>query len=117
MGSVEYKDNYQLQMNNWIDGRKTYTLLNKATRDWCSAMAFHIKCNNRGTTITLLYNINGSVFAGCTSVSWRSAGTYHTDPHAFLFRLNQNGMLSFDGNNTIAIYDYDSCCTTFGGEK
>lgn len=35
MGGVEYKENYQLQMNKWIDGRKTYTLLYKSTRDGC----------------------------------------------------------------------------------
>ncbi|CAC5394346.1 unnamed protein product [Mytilus coruscus] len=101
---VEFKKNDQLQMNKWIDGNKRYTLLYKG----------------RGPTVTILYNINNSVFGGYTSVSWRSAGAYHTDAYAFLFRLNQNGKwnpvkMAFSCSYNYAIYDEASYSPTFGG--
>ncbi|XP_076095598.1 interferon-induced protein 44-like [Mytilus galloprovincialis] len=116
---VELKKIDQLQMNKWIDGNKKYTLLYKATRDGCSAGAFHNKCNNKGPTVTILYNINNSVFGGYTSVSWRSAGGYHADAYAFLFRLYQNGRwipikMPFSGSNNSSIYDDASFGPTFG---
>lgn len=116
---VAFKNNDQLQMNKWIDGNKKYTLLYKATRDGCTANAFHNKCNNRGPTVTILYNINNSVFGGYTSISWRSVGAYHTDESAFLFRLYQNRKwtpvkLPLSGNKNNTIYDHANYGPTFG---
>lgn len=117
---VEFKKNDQLEMNKWIGGNKKYTLLYKATTDSCSATAFHNKCDNKGPTVTILYNVHNSVFGGYTSVSWRSAAAYHNDAYAFLFRLYQNGnripiKMPFRGNNTYSIYDEASYGPTFGG--
>ncbi|XP_071161983.1 interferon-induced protein 44-like [Mytilus edulis] len=118
--SVEFKKNDQLQMNKWIGGNKEYRLLYKATRDGCTATAFHNKCNNRGPTVTILYNTNDSVFGGYTSISWSSAGAYHVDASAFLFRLYQNRnwipvKMPFNGNNYNSIYDDATYGPTFGG--
>jgi hypothetical protein len=89
--TTELKKSDQKQMSKWIGGRHKYTLLYKISRDGCNAVAFHSNCNNKGATVTVLYNSNGSVYGGYTSISWRSAGAYGTDNKAFLFRLYQNG--------------------------
>jgi len=78
-------------MSEWIGGRHKYTLLYKISRDGCNATTFHTNCNNKGATVTVLYNSNGSVYGGYTSLSWMSAEDYGVDNKAFLFRLYQNG--------------------------
>ncbi|CAC5394351.1 unnamed protein product [Mytilus coruscus] len=113
------KKNDKLQLNKWTAGRKKYKLLYKATRDKCCASVFHDNCNNRGPTVTLLYNINNSVFGGYTSVNWRSADAYHNDDKAFLFRLYQKGkwnpVIMKVKDSRKSIYDDASYGPTFGG--
>jgi hypothetical protein len=92
--------------------------LYKISRDGCNAATFHTNCNNKGATVTVLYNSNGSVYGGYTSISWRSAGAYGTDNKAFLFRLYQNGTfkpVQFPAaGGTNAIYDVASNGPMFG---
>lgn len=115
---VEFKKNDQLQMNKWLEGDKKYTILYKASRDGCCATTFHNRCNNRGPTVTLLYNTYDSVFGGYTSVSWRSVGGYQTDVKAFLFRLynyaNWSPAKMPVRNSSYSIYDVASSGPTFG---
>ena len=117
--TVEFKKNDQVQMSRWIGERKKFTLLFKASRDECSSTAFHNKCNNKGPTVTILYNTNKSVYGGYTSVNWKSCGNYLQDAKAFLFRLYQNGVWKpvqmTVQNATQAIYDDASYGPTFGG--
>lgn len=117
--AVEFKKNDQVQMSRWIGERKKFTLLFKASRDGCSSTAFHNKCNNKGPTVTILYNTNNSVYGGYTSVNWRSYGDYLQDAKAFLFRLYQNGAwkpVQMTVKTTAkAIYDEASYGPTFGG--
>jgi len=106
-------------MSEWIGGRHIYTLLYKISRDGCNATTFHTNCNNKGATVTVLYNSNGSVYGGYTSLSWRSAGVYGVDNKAFLFRLYQNGAfkpVQFPAaGGTNAMYDQANYGPTFGG--
>ncbi|VDI11098.1 Hypothetical predicted protein [Mytilus galloprovincialis] len=109
----------QKQISEWIGGRQKYTLLFKASRDGCVATTFHSKCNNKGATVTVLYNTNGSVYGGYTSVAWRSTGAYSIDNKAFLFRLYLNGTakpvqfpVTVPGH---AINDNPNYGPTFGG--
>jgi len=117
--TVEFKKNDQVQMSKWIGGKKKFTLLFKASTDGCTSTAFHNKCNNKGPTVTILYNTNNSVYGGYTSVNWRSYGNYLEDAKAFLFRLYQNGVWKpvqmTVQNATNAIYDNASYGPTFGG--
>lgn len=69
-------------------GPKELTLLYSFTRDDADNTKFHAKCDNRGPTVTVIYNTKGSVYGGYTEKSWTSAaGTFSTDDKAFLFRL------------------------------
>lgn len=89
--AVKFKKSDQKQMNKWLNGNKQYTCLFRATRDGCNATTFHTLCNNKGPTVTIIYNTNNSVYGGYTSVSWASTEGWRTDGQAFLFRLYQNG--------------------------
>ena len=117
--AVELKRSDQKQLSQWIGGRHKYTLLFKASRDGCNGTIFHTNCNNKGPTITVLYNTSGSVYGGYTSVNWKNTNGYQTDNMAFLFRLYQNGTLKpvqFPVTNPgNAIYDYQGYGPIFGG--
>ena len=117
--TTELKKSDQKQMSEWIGGRHKYTLLYKISRDGCNATTFHTNCNNKGATVTVLYNSNGSVYGGYTSLSWRSVENYGVDNKAFLFRLYQNGTfqpVQFPAvGETNAIYDSADYGPTFGG--
>ncbi|CAC5416161.1 unnamed protein product [Mytilus coruscus] len=116
--TVEFKKEDQKQMTKWIGGRKKYKLLYKASRDGCTATAFHNTCNNKGPNVTILYNKNNFIYGGYTSLSWKSVGNYQVDTKSFLFRLYQNGNwkpVQMPVNNTQnSIYDNASYGPTFG---
>ncbi|XP_052792987.1 interferon-induced protein 44-like [Mya arenaria] len=83
------------QVEFWIGtGPKTFNLLYSITRDGCDASVFHQKCDNQGPTLTVLYNKEGSVYGGYTSVSWESPVSFvnKCDGSAFLFQLYFSGI-------------------------
>ena len=85
-GKLTDKDMDQLEQ--WIGtGPKTFTLLYAITRDGCNSTTFHQKCDNQGPTVTVLYNQQGSVYGGYTSVTWQATGSYSNDQNAFLYQL------------------------------
>ncbi|CAC5374796.1 unnamed protein product [Mytilus coruscus] len=117
--TVTFKKGDKKQINEWLGGNKRYTCLFKATRDGCDATIFHNLCNNKGPTVTIMYNTNNSVYGGYTSLSWASIGDFRGDGNAFLFRLHQNGKFKpvklSASNTTYSIYDEASYGPTFGG--
>jgi len=82
--SVEHMD----QLEEWISaGPKQFHLLYSITRDGCGPAQFHKMCDNRGPTVTVVYNTQGSVYGGYTGLPWRDSGEYKRDDQAFLFQL------------------------------
>ncbi|XP_052284905.1 interferon-induced protein 44-like isoform X2 [Dreissena polymorpha] len=90
-------DKYMDQLESWIGtGQKIFTLLYKITRDRCNATTFHQKCDNKGPTVTVLYNQQGSVYGGYASSNWTSStGAYIADSNAFLYQLKYSGSDTF----------------------
>jgi len=81
-------DEHMDQLEDWIGtGPKQFNLLYAITRDGCGPAAFLKACKDRGPTMTVLYNIHGSVFGGYTSLAWQSDNKYKSDDQAFLFQL------------------------------
>jgi hypothetical protein len=68
------------------NGRK-WELIYKALHDGFDANAFHIQCNNKGPTITIIQSDDDYLFGGYTSVAWTSSGAWAVDSNAFLFTL------------------------------
>ncbi|KAK3577663.1 hypothetical protein CHS0354_000091 [Potamilus streckersoni] len=116
-GQLSRKEKVQLEQ--WIgEEAKVFKLIYSINRDGCNPATFHQLCNNKGPTVTVLYNTDGSVFGGYTSIPWRSSNNYQADYKAFLFRLRYSGQTKYTkfpvkgGNN--AIYDHQSLGPFFG---
>ena len=81
-------DDHMDQLESFIGtGPKTFRLLYSFIRDGCGLQPFHSKCDNQGPTVTVVYNPQGSVYGGYTSLAWQSSGYYKRDDQAFLFQL------------------------------
>ena len=66
-------------------------LLFRATRDGFTSQAFHLKCDGKGNTITIIQSNLNYVLGGFASSSWNSSDGYINDQNAFLFSLRRNG--------------------------
>lgn len=84
--SVLHKD----KLDTWIgNGKKRYTLLFSAGINGCDPTTFHTNCDNKGPTVTLIYNVNGNIYGGYNRVSWMpGSGESIYDRDAFLFLLD-----------------------------
>jgi len=81
-------DDHMDQLEAFIGtGPKTFRLLYSFTRDGCGLQPFHSRCDNQGPTVTVVYNPQGSVYGGYTSLAWQSSGYWKQDDQAFLFQL------------------------------
>jgi len=58
------------------------------TQDGMNAATFHQKCDNMGSTVTVVKNIEGYIFGGYADKSWKQSGqSIHSDK-SFLFGLH-----------------------------
>lgn len=90
-------DAFKTQLEQWIGtGPKEFKLLYSISKDGCNATTFHQKCDNKGPTVTVLYNPQGSIYGGYTMMNWATGrhGNYETDATAFMFRLQINGSVA-----------------------
>jgi len=110
------------QLEAWIDsGPKTFNLLYSITRDGCDPVPFHSKCDDKGPTVTVVYNTQGSVYGGYTSLAWQSSGNYKQDDKAFLFQIlhsYQKLCRKFPSQKTTkSIYHNSEYGPSFGGDS
>ena len=108
------------QLATWIgSGPRSFSLLYSFSRDGASAPTFHRLCDNKGPTVTVLYNTAGSIYGGYSEASWNSSGSYNPNQKAFLFRLAFSGQKTNDKfpstQGTCSIYCNGSYGPTFGG--
>ncbi|KAL4224203.1 Interferon-induced protein 44-like [Mactra antiquata] len=114
------KDAAMAQLETWIGkGSKQFTLLYAITRDGCNSNTFHQLCDNKGPTVTVLYNQQGSVYGGYTNINWNNDSGYQSDAGAFLFQLkfkNKQKLNKFPSNvDGYCMYSEQSYGPTFGG--
>eukprot|EP00771_Trimastix_marina_P000673 gnl/Trimastix_PCT/1696.p1 GENE.gnl/Trimastix_PCT/1696~~gnl/Trimastix_PCT/1696.p1 ORF type:complete len:397 (+),score=56.95 gnl/Trimastix_PCT/1696:159-1193(+) len=93
VGSIVPPDAFPA-LAEWVPRHYTRAeLLYKATRDGFMTATFHTKCNNQGTTLTLIQSTNGNLFGGYTPIPWTSDGQYHVDTATFIFSLRRDGQV------------------------
>ncbi|XP_062575974.1 uncharacterized protein LOC134237848 [Saccostrea cucullata] len=82
------------QLSTFIGKSSSFELLYKISRDGCSASKFHQSCDNKGPTVTVLYNTENSVYGGFLAADWKEghSSTIISDKKAFLFTLHFNGV-------------------------
>jgi hypothetical protein len=107
---------------------KRFSLLWRGSRDGFSAREFHLRCDGRANTLTVIADTDGNVFGGFTPVKWESSapgeecGHYKGDDsgRSFLFTLrNPHGvpprkfaLKAEKKEHGICVYSAD--CAVFG---
>jgi len=90
--SKEFKQDLEEMIGK---GPKSFELLYSIVRDGCDPDIFHRKCDDKGPTVTVLYNPKGSVYGFYTSLDWKSTGGWQKDREHFLFQLQFSGNRRF----------------------
>lgn len=66
-------------------------MLYKASRDGWENEDFHKRCDDKGSTLTIIRSSVGKIFGGYASKSWKSpplGGMAKKDPNAFIFSID-----------------------------
>eukprot|EP01083_Nonionella_stella_P141336 435246_1 len=88
---MDLTDEEQKLLRKWIHegDRRTFDLLYRASEHDFSAATFHEKCDNRGSTLTLVQSEQGYIYGGYTDVCWQSSGgwKYDTNRRTCVFLL------------------------------
>lgn len=80
-------ENEEDKLVSWIGKQCQFELLYKLSQNGLSARTFHQLCDDKGPTVTVLYNTIGNVFGGYLSQSWNSSNVLIKDDNAFVFKL------------------------------
>jgi hypothetical protein len=105
---------------------KRFNLLWRGSRDGFTVGEFHLRCDGRANTLTLISDTKGNIFGGFTPVKWESpaSGKWKGDDslRSFLFTLrNPHGVpprkfaLKAE-RKEYAIWCYSKYCVVFGGD-
>ncbi|KAL7531111.1 hypothetical protein ACHAWF_003633 [Thalassiosira exigua] len=97
-----------------------FDLLYRSSRDGLSGADFHSKCNNQGSTLTVIETTDGYVLGGYTNTPWTGDGSYKAANKAFLFVLSGSDVtrphkMKLKSNGYNAVYDHSEYGPTFGG--
>ncbi len=99
--------------------KKSFSLLWRGSRDGFDAAAFHLLCDGKANTVTVIKNTGGLIFGGFTSIPWSSSKhIFKTDRTAFLFSLTNTSNTPLKLNVKSpkkAVYHSLDCGPTFGG--
>ena len=92
-----------------------WKLLYRASKDGFSSDAFHEKCDNRNSTVTIIKSTVGSIFGGFTECCWSE--NYVKENYSFLFSFCNIYKLPIKINcykPDLAIYSHIECGPIFG---
>ena len=104
---------YRTILKDWINPNKNIKaeLLYRLSRDGDSYQTFHKYCDDKGPTVTLIWDVNDIKTGGYTPLSWDSKTYWKCDNDTFLFSLTKKKKFSKpNNNNTYSIY----CLNTYG---
>jgi len=74
--------------------KKKWKLIFRGSKDGFASTQFHMKCDNKGTTVTIIQSTQNHVFGGYTTLPWQaSGGQYQLDPKAWIFLLRSTNPL------------------------
>jgi len=110
---------FAYDITEWLPNRK-FQLLYKATTDGFEAEDFHNKCDNKGSTLTLIRSANGYLFGGYSVLPWDSTTEdFKNHSEGFIFTLSNPHNIPpskypHDEQNPQSIYCISYCGPTFG---
>ena len=90
-----------------------------ATNDGWNWKDFHRKCDKQGWTLTIVETNKDFIFGGFTTAEWESPSTLlrKSDPHSFLFSVNEERKYPITGGDRYAIRCFHGLCEYFGTAK
>ena len=93
-------------------------MLYEGSRDGFSASGFHSKCDNKGSTLTIILSSKNYIFGGYATFPWNSKGENNDsyDSKGFLFSINNNCKMNTK-NKGNAIYCDKNHGPCFGGDN
>jgi len=125
LNSVILGDNteWKMMINYWLGFHVRWNLLWRGSRDTFTAATFHTKCNNKGSTLTIVRSQNGSIFGAYATTQFQSRQTYAgSSGWLFSFVRPIQGLpirllycADNSGNVDQSIYDISAYGPTFGG--
>ena len=87
---------------------RNWSLLYRGSRNEFRSLDFHVLCNGKRNTLTLVKSTNGNIFGGYVSLHWKSTAhmLWEYDTKAFLFSLveKENGPLIFELSASDKVY-------------
>ena len=92
LDSTIVKDETQATLlHDWLkadgsDGK--LNLLYKSSRDGRYDLTFHSKCDDKGSTLTIIETTDGHIFGGYSNTPWSSSNEWKQANKAFLFNLS-----------------------------
>ena len=115
---INKNSEYITLLKNWIlnknnDNNKSIKaeLLYRLSRDGNSYQSFHNNCDNKGPTLTFIYDENENKMGGYTPLDWDSHSRWKRDNDTFLFSLTKKKQFKKPNNiNSESIY----CLNTYG---
>lgn len=87
-GSTILTPDQKFQLNIWTGSVfRTWTLCYRKSQHGSSSATFHLLCDRRGPTVTIIKLSNGKIMGGYTGYPWSTDLSFHVDDTAFLFSL------------------------------
>ena len=97
-------------VESWLNNREFKSeLLYRKSRDGSTPVDFHIRCDNKGITITFIETTNGYKFGGYTELPWDQSNSNKKDKSTFIFSFNNKQKYTARNNN-----DSIGCYSTNG---
>ncbi|EXX63040.1 uncharacterized protein OCT59_011694 [Rhizophagus irregularis] len=110
----------RLEITDKLASSYKFKLLFRASRDGHSANKFHLICDNKPRTVTIIkVKDSNEILGGYNPIEYRSDGYYETTKDSFIFSFTNdridNYVLSRVVNEKFAIYNWSLSGPSFGG--
>lgn len=83
---------------------KEVNLLFRASEHGQSAQELHRRCDNKGSTVSIIKNDKGREFGAFVKIPWKSDGGNPEDKEAFMFSLNLNQKYPYHKGGAVYYY-------------
>jgi hypothetical protein len=79
----------RLTEKEYSDRKVIFNLIYRASRDGANAQSYHIRCDGKINTVTVVQTVKGSKFGGYTETQIQDGNIGYKDPNSFIFSLNK----------------------------
>ena len=94
--------------------KANFTLIFDTKKHGDESETFHKYCDNKGSTIVIIYLRNGNIIGGFTTQSWHGHDNYKKDEESFLFSVGGSRVFPIINDFNNAIYCCINCGPAFG---